>query len=77
MSYILVSLLTPCGKKSCKNILFFKKFEEILIKVSERSKRKMALVVKGLEADFNRLLLLQIKNNSTNFRNFAAVVAAL
>ena len=57
-------------KKSCKNILFFKKFKEILIKVSERSKRKMALVVKGLEADFNRLLLLQIKNNSINFRNF-------
>ena len=37
----------------------------------------MALVVKGLEADFNRRLLLQIKNNSINFRNFAAVVAAL
>ena len=31
-----------------KNILFFKKFEESVKKVSDRSERKMALFVKGL-----------------------------
>ena len=35
-------------RNSCKNNLFFKKFEELLIKVLERSERKIALVVKGL-----------------------------
>ena len=38
-------LVTPEGKNSRKNIKFLKKFEESLIKVSERSERKMALVV--------------------------------
>ena len=41
-------MVTPEGKNSRKNILFFKKFEESLIKVSERTEKKMALVVKGL-----------------------------
>ena len=35
-------------KNPCKNILFLKKIEESLKKVSDRSERKMALVVKGL-----------------------------
>ena len=40
-------LVTPEGNNLRKNILFLKKFEESLNKVSERSERKMALVVKG------------------------------
>ena len=38
---------SPEGKNSRKNILFFKICKESLIKVSERSERKIALVVKG------------------------------
>ena len=36
-------LVTTGEKNPCKNILFFKKFEESLKKVSDRSERKMAL----------------------------------
>ena len=38
---------SPEGKNSRKNILFFKICKESLIEVSERSERKIALVVKG------------------------------
>ena len=41
-------IVTTGEKKSMQNILFFKKIEESLKKVSDRSERKMALVVKGL-----------------------------
>ena len=44
-------LVTTGEKKPCKNILVFEKFEESLKKVSDRSERKIALVVKG----FNRI----------------------
>ena len=39
----------PWRKKCMQNIFFFL-FEELMIQISERSERKMALVVKGLNA---------------------------
>ena len=39
---------TPWRKKIHTNFLFFFKFEESLIKVSKRSERKMALVVRDI-----------------------------
>ena len=41
--------LTPGGKK-CMQTIFFFLFEELMIQISERSEKKMALVVKGLNA---------------------------
>ena len=37
--------VTTWEKNPCKNILFFKQFEESLIKVSDRSEKMLALVV--------------------------------
>ena len=40
----------PWRKKMCMQKHFLFLFEELMIQISERSERKMALVVKGLNA---------------------------
>ena len=44
----LISLKPGEEKNSCKNLLFFKKYKESLVKISAESELLSALVVKGL-----------------------------
>ena len=46
-NFLLLTLVTPGGKKFRPKPFFKFLLEELLIKVSERSERKMALVVEG------------------------------